>query len=53
MDGRDPSKKYAIPQDNPFVDDPSAVPEIYAMDSPSRGGVLSILEIRRLEPEQD
>ena len=30
MDSRDPSKEYAIPQDNPFINDPSALPEIYA-----------------------
>ena len=40
MDSRDPGKEYAIPQDNPYINDPS-------------GGVLSILEIRRVEPEQD
>ena len=30
MDGRDPGREYAIPRDNPFIDDPSALPEIYA-----------------------
>ena len=27
---RDPGKEYAIPPDNPFINDPSALPEIYA-----------------------
>ena len=30
VDDRDPRKEYAIPIDNPFVNDPSALPEIYA-----------------------
>ena len=30
MDNRDPGKEYAIPPDNPFINDPSALPEIYA-----------------------
>ena len=30
VDHRDPGKEYAIPPDNPFVDDPNAHPEIYA-----------------------
>ena len=30
MDHRDPGKEYAIPPDNPFTTDPSALPEIYA-----------------------
>ena len=30
MDGREPGKEYAIPQDNPFSNDPNALPEIYA-----------------------
>ena len=30
MNGRDPQKEYSIPPDNPFVNDSSARPEIYA-----------------------
>ena len=30
MDNRDPGKEYAVPLDNPFLTDPSAIPEIYA-----------------------
>ena len=30
MDNRDPGKEYAVPKDNPFLTDPSALPEIYA-----------------------
>ena len=30
MDLRDHGKEYAVPDDNPFVNDPSALPEIYA-----------------------
>ncbi len=30
VDRKDPGKAYAIPKDNPFVDDAKALPEIYA-----------------------
>ena len=30
VDDHDPGIPYAIPQDNPFVDDPNSLPEIYA-----------------------
>ena len=30
VDGRDPGREYAIPRDNPFINDPNALPEIYA-----------------------
>ena len=30
VDRRDPGREYSIPQDNPFVGDPTALPEIFA-----------------------
>ena len=27
VDNRDPGKEYAIPPDNPFINDPSALPQ--------------------------
>ena len=30
MDNRDPGKGYAVPPDNPFVNDSSALPEVYS-----------------------
>lgn len=30
IDDRDPGKEYAIPRDNPFINDINALPEIYA-----------------------
>ncbi|CAI8033613.1 HHIP-like protein 1 [Geodia barretti] len=30
VDDQDPGKEYAIPPDNPFINDPDAFPEIYA-----------------------